>query len=232
MFLIRKAFHATILAVLLVLLCTSIGSATSISLTGTFTQDDQWQLIYFQVSAPGPVTIQTWSFGGTGSGTNFEGESIPAGGFYPVLTVFDPSLNLVGGTPAYGGCPPSAGCQVDSDTGVAMDAFVELDGLSNGTYLLVLTEFHNLPNGSDWASGFSQYQAGNFTQEAYGYPGGPSAPFLYVDGSKRTGNWAVDLSGVDAAGEVPEPGSLALLAAGLLLLLAPRLFRLRRHPKT
>jgi len=39
-----------------------------------------------------------------------------------------------------------------------------------------------------------------------------------VDGSSRTCNWAVDLVLPDARVNVPEPGSLALLALGLVTL--------------
>lgn len=54
-------------------------------------------------------------------------------------------------------------------------------------------------------------------------PGDPNATFIDINGSQRTGHWALDLSLDGSVSQVPEPASVALLAAGLAL------FALRRR---
>jgi hypothetical protein len=199
---------------LLLLVSASLASAGAFSYTGTFTQDDDVSYMSFLMTAYGSVTIQSWGFGG---GTNAAGVVIPSGGFASVLTLISPDDSVYSDSGS-GGC---GGCNVDPVFGGTSDAYINLL-LDPGLYRVAITELDNGPAGAAWSDGLTRAGQGNFT-EAFGYVGGPSAPFVLMDdGSKRTGAWAVDISGDYAEAAVPEPASLALAALGLALLLAPR----------
>jgi hypothetical protein len=231
----RRAFRPTLL-VMLGLLCVGVASATSISFTGTFVQDDDMQILYFNLQSATTVTIETWSFGGSSlapGGTNAAGNVISAGGFWPVLSVFNDTTGSLEASDAGGNlsCPS---CALDLTTGVAMDAYINVF-LQAGTYMLVLTENDNTAIGPNLADGFLRSGLGNFTSD---YSGGTDpGPFLWPfqdnNGNyiHQTEHWAVDITGADYAGTTPEPASLALVATGLVLFFAPRLFGSRRIPK-
>lgn len=208
----------------IVALCVSSGvaAASSFSFTGAFSQDDQLQIFLF--TAPTVDTlVRTWSYAG---GTNAAGTVIPAGGFDPVLSVFDATGGLTSSSPLVAfnddgpTCPTNSPECVSTDpaTGLAADSLLALNGLDPGhTYAVVLSESFNYPNGSDFGSGFSQAGTGNFT--AVFFPCGGTA-FCDAGLNQRDGNWAVDITGVGTAvnTSVPEPGSILLLTAGLACL--------------
>ncbi len=201
---------------LLVAACLSVGqaSATSFSFQGTFAQDDQLQL--FQFTAPSAsVILRTWGYAG---GTNALGAIIPAGGFDPVLSLFDATGGLLPTSPLVATNNDGAGVATDLATGLAADSLLSLTTLNAGhTYVLVLSQFDNLPNGPNYGNGFSNAGLGNFTPGEFGC-GGTS--FCDASASQRTGDWAVDITGVREAtditgGGVPEPGTVLLFATGL-----------------
>lgn len=114
------------------------------------------------------VTVRTLSYAG---GTNSAGELIPAGGFDPILTVFDAQGSLV----AY---DDDGASEIDPSTGSSYDALLSLD-LTEGSYQVVLTEFAN----------FYDEQTGTFSgNEGDQIAGGDRTPF-----------WAVDILGVESA---------------------------------
>jgi hypothetical protein len=81
---------------------------------------------------------------------------------------------------------------------------------------LVLSENDNLANWLTYGDGYSQTGLDNFTSGENGC--GDGAPFCespFVP--QRTGQWAVDITGVGDAidATVPEPGSILLLATGI-----------------
>jgi len=221
----RQTIFRSISLALLVLLCAGTGSAVPLSYVGAFNQDDAVQYLFFNVAAPGTVTIQTWSFGG---GTNSAGQVIPDGGFAPVLTLILPDGTVATSDFGLFGC---GNCNPDPSLGYG-DAYINVPLPEAGQYIVALTEYDNLP-GSTLSDGFSRSGQGNFTAEfANPYdPNPPQAPFLdyWGDGAKRTGSWAVDISGDEVM--TPEPASVALVAVGLVLLFAPRRFSLRRLPR-
>ena len=233
----RRAFRPTLL-VMLALLCAGLASATSISFTGTFVQDNDMQILYFNLQTATTVTIETWSFGGSSlnpspAGENANGDVIPAGGFWPVLSVFNDITGSLEASDA-GGNAGCLYCAVDPTTLTAMDAYINVFLLA-GTYMLVLTENDNTAIGPNLADGFLRSGLGNFTSD---YSGGTDpGPFLWPfqdsNGNyiHQTEHWAVDITGADYAGTTPEPASLALVATGLVLFFAPRLFGSRRIPK-
>jgi hypothetical protein len=151
------------------------------------------------------ITLETWSFAG---GVNAAGQTIPAGGFAPVLSLFDSSGNLLSfdnGGVVPGACGPRG---IDPVTGFCLDAYI--NGLfSAGDYTAVLTEWDNTPNGPTLGDGFVEQGNGNFT----------GGPFLLNAGTsfQRTGNWALDIPG-DPPTAAPEPASVLLTTVPLALL--------------
>jgi hypothetical protein len=188
-------------------------SADNFSFTGSFTSDDNVQLFTFSVGSTSLVTLLTTSYAG---GVNAAGQTIPQGGFDPILALFSSSGALVGQNDDGDNNVPA-----DSVTGEHFDTFLQTT-LAPGTYTVSVMEFDNFANGPNLSNGFARAGLGNFTAS------GNCAMFQDVDGSCRTGNWAFDILGVGAATEgggggeggggnaVPEPSSFALLFVGLV----------------
>jgi hypothetical protein len=196
-----------------------VPSRGSLSYTGNFAQDDNQSVFDFTLASATPVTLRTWSFAG---GTNANGMAISPGGFAPVLSLFDAggeqdllALDHDGGP---GSCGPRA---VDIVSGFCWDAYLNLS-LVAGSYILVLTEDDNTPNGPTLADGFLRDGQGNFTAGLFG--GAPGSAFILADGSQRTNMWAVDLIGVDSQASAPEPGTTAMLVLGIAMLVSRRRF--------
>jgi hypothetical protein len=186
--------------------------AETVSFTGSFHTDDELTLFYLTTLNPSTISANTWSYGG---GVNTAGDMIATGGFDPVLSIFDAGgMQLLDGFNSDGVCPP-----LHSDLGNCFDSALSLP-LPAGSYILALSQYDNLPNGPTLADGFSESGNGNFTGTLTGNPGG--GPFLDQFGNQRTGQWAVDISGVDTAAAVPEPSTMILVATGLGLILLGR----------
>jgi hypothetical protein len=206
------------LVVLAFCLFTGVAAAGSFSFTGTFSQDDQLQVFLFTAPSAS-VTLRTWGYAGTGLGTNAAGATILAGGFDPVLTVYDAGTVGLGPlSPYVDSNNDGAGVAIDLATGNAYDSLLTLAGLDpTHTYALVLSENDNLSPGypSTYGDGFSQTGQGNFTPVENGC--GDGNPFCESLGVNRNGQWAVDILGVRDATEagVPEPGSMLLLVTGV-----------------
>jgi hypothetical protein len=180
--------------------------ASVLSYSGHFDGDDDIASINFNLAQGGLVGARTWSYAG---GLNGAGDTIAAGGFDPVLVLFDGSgaliqLNNDGSVGAVATDPLS---------GNAWDALLLLT-LSAGDYTLVLTQSDNLPLGNLLSDGFLHSGDPNFTGTAVGIPGGQ---FYDLAGNARTDFWALDLT---LPNTVPEPGVLALALWGLALVAA------------
>jgi len=187
-------------------------TAASLSYTGNFTEDDNQATFSFSVPSQEIVTMRTWSYGG---GTNNAGVSIAAGGFDPVLTLFDNSGNWQGANNDGTGL-----VEADPVTGNAFDSLLSVN-VAAGLYELVLTESDNTAIDEFISDGFTQDGQGNFT----------CPEFLSMDGAFcdatpafRDGQYAVDISYADSASETPEPGTglLALFAAGGAVIVSGR----------
>lgn len=206
-------YSRSLSSVLALSLWAGAASAASFSFTGTFTQDDQLEI--FQFTAPSSsVTLLTWGYAG---GTNANGQVIPAGGFDPVLSLFDASGGLISSSPLVATNNDGASVAIDPSTGNGFDSFLNLTTLAGSTYILVLSQSDNLANGPDYGGGFSQQGAGNFTSGEFGCGG---VSFCDATPAQRNGNWAVDILGVGeatdlSASTVPEPGSTMLLLTGI-----------------
>lgn len=189
-----------------------------ISFSGVFTQDDDVWSYGFSLGSTTSVTLRTWSFAG---GTNGHGEVIAAGGFAPVLSLFD-STGLLLGLDHNGGSGPCGSRATDPGTGYCWDAFLNLT-LAPGSYLVTLTQDDNLPLGPTLADGFLRSGQGNFTGPNFL---GTDGQCVLADGTQRSCAYAVDIVGPDpGTPSVPEPSSLVLCALGLGLLLRTKEFR-------
>jgi hypothetical protein len=108
---------------------------------------------------------------------------IPAGGFDPILSLFDSTDTLIR-TVDDGPLPVPA----DPVTGARYDTSFS-QALTAGNYRVVISEYSNFARGPNFSDGF---------------PSGQSS-----FGSGRTANWAFDITGVDTATgpstSVPEP---------------------------
>ena len=178
--------------------------AGTASFTGNFVNDNDLQDFIFTVSAPSTVTMLTWSFAG---GTNAAGTLIPAGGFAPVLAVFDSTGTIVGNFDQGGTPPNNCGSrnQDPAGTGPCLDAFLS-DSLGAGIYALVLSQQDNVPVGQTFSDGYQHDGEPNFSSGFNDF------------GLQRNSAWSVDIAGTDSAFELtssPEPSTALALLAGI-----------------
>jgi hypothetical protein len=195
-------------------------SASTISLTGTLdpTNPEDVFLYSFTVPAsgvPGPINLSFQSFG-YGGGTNAAGTLIPSGGFDAYLSVFsgigDTAIFLASNDD--GKCPPghaSPACE---------DPTLILNGVPAGTYTLALTVFDNISFAENYGTGTLGDGFTSFGDDYYDA----------ASNSVRTSNFAIDVT--SNAGFAPEPGSLALFAAGALIAACWRLSIIFRRKVT
>jgi hypothetical protein len=235
--LIKTLFSVSVLIVLF-----SPGSAQaltdSLSFTGGLASATSDFEQSFTIPATEQVTIQTFGFGG---GTNAAGVVIPAGGFDSTVSLFSgsgpsASIVLLGGNPAASsdllslfspGCPPAGMVTIGTGVGASVcgDNQLVVPNLSAGTYTLVLTDAgywpvavnpgpptHSLLSDGFGSLGTPSFQTCNTTSDGT----------TCVTG---TSNFAVDIV---ANGVVPEPGTFALVAAGLAMVAARRQRALHR----
>jgi hypothetical protein len=182
--------------------------ADEISYQGNFSSDDDVQTFNFNVSTGGLVTLQTFGYAG---GVNGAGTTIAAGGFDPVLTLFDGSGNFL----VMNDDGPCGTVGTDPTTLNCFDASLSLD-LGAGAYTAALTEYDNLPNGPTLADSFSQVGNGDFScPEFLGRPGA----FCDASPSQRDSAWALDIT-TPGTSPVPEPASDVLVLSGISLLFA------------
>lgn len=206
--------HARVLCTLSALLGIAAAHAGTLSYRGQFTADDDLFVTQFVLPVVDSVTATTLGYGG---GIGGSGPSAAAGGFAPVLTLFMDGFGLIG--VARGSsqvCGAGAG-NADPVSGFCWDASLSAM-LPAGSYTLVLSQDGNEPLGQILADGYSQTGQHDYTGLAY--LGQAGTMFTQVDGTPRTGLWAMDVR----ATSLPEPSTwpMALLGfAGLALLRLP-----------
>ncbi len=190
--------------------------ADQLSFQGNFPADDYVKTFDFSLAAPGVVTLQTFSYAG---GTNGAGSTITAGGFDPVLTLFDGMGNFV----ISNNDGPCGTVGKDATTLNCFDAYLSLS-LEAGAYTVALTENDNLAVGPTLADSFTQVGNGNFTcPEFMGSPGA----FCDASPSQRNSAWALDVVTPDTSPDtspVPEPASGVLLLSGIGLFFVLRTY--------
>jgi len=181
--------------------------ATPVSYTGTFTADDEVQLFQFQVETTGLVTLRTYGYAG---GVDASGTTIAAGGFDPVLTLYD-STGMFLETNDDGPCGVVG---QDETTGNCFDAYMNLT-LAAGSYTVALTEADNLPLG-DLPDSFSQVGNGDFSCPEFL---GEQGAFCDASPSQRDGSYEVDIdTPVPSTSPAPEPPAWVLLLTGCAVL--------------
>lgn len=172
---------------------------TNYSFTGNLANDDQVQFFNFSVAAPSTVTLRTWSYAG---GVNAAGQAIAAGGFDPILALFN-SLGVRINQNDDG----DANVAADPVTGAHYDTYLS-SVLDAGSYTVSVSQYANF--------------AGANLSDAF--PGSGTSGFVDATGHARTSAWAFDILGVESAQQnaVPEPSVLALLGLGLFGFAAAR----------
>ncbi len=181
--------------------------ASVVSYGGTLAGDDQVQQYSYTATGPGVVLFSTDSYGG---GT-YNSVTTPAGGFVPVISVFNAANGLLLGSDGGDGVC-SGGMLADPTTNMCDDASLSLT-LGSGSYVVAVSEFFNVPVGPNLSDGFLEEGQGNFT----GATCGTSGAFYETDVApcvQRDGNFALNISAA------PEPTTLGLgilaIAAGLI----------------
>ena len=197
----------------------SAALAVDFSFRGTFAQDDDVHLFNFSVATESTVTLRTYSYAG---GTQADGTVIDAGGFDPILSLFNADGDLI----FLSDDDESGTAAVDSTTGQTYDSFLEIDLLA-GEYTLALTQYGNFSNTTNLGDGFSQTGNSNYTSNFSRCT--TESTFCDFTGDLRTNEWAFDAIGVtpisepdgpdpdkeppvDPPAKVPEPTTTAALA--------------------
>jgi len=182
-----------------ILACTNPSKADNFSFTGSFAVDNDVQLFNFSVTSPSNVTLRTWSYAG---GTNAAGQSIAAGGFDPILALFDSSGAFIPGAQnddGVGVAVDPATITLTDPTGNAFDTLLSIS-LAAGSYTVAVMQFDNFFR-FPGPPGFLEDGQGNFTAK-YGCSAGQFCDF---DGNNRDGHWAFDILNVNTASPVPGP---------------------------
>lgn len=111
--------------------------ASDFSFTGNLKDGNEVQPFFFTVTEPTTITLETFSRAG---GTNAAGTTIPAGGFDPIISLFDA---ISGRLITY-----------NDDSANDWDSFIQRD-LNAGNYFAMLSEYANFPAGQLLSDGFS-----------------------------------------------------------------------------
>lgn len=175
------------------------------SFTGNFSGDADVQQFNFTIGATSDVTLRSYSYAG---GTMADGTVISAGGFDPILALWDASGDLV---QEFDDGPEPV--PDDPVTFNQFDTNLLLTGLAPGSYTATIAQYSNFAAGTNLSDGFTE--SGDFFTAGFGCSNGQ---FCDVSADNRTSFWAFDVLGVDSA-VAPPPTPTIPLPAGLPLLL-------------
>ncbi len=220
---------------------TASASAANFSFIGNLNHDDAVQEFNFEVEgAAREVTLRTWSFAG---GTNTEGQVIQAGGFDPVVSLFNSSTGALisfnddGYSFSPGGYSFNDGGYSFNPGGYNPGGFhFQVPATEDEFQIFPIFPITPIFPSSSFAYDSllaTNLSAGNYTvtvTQFKSFPVGSSLTngFSGSDSenfASRTSHWALDVSNVENAtvgatyiSQVPEPDSFAMLLAGLGLL--------------
>jgi hypothetical protein len=183
--------------------------------SGTFDATDSF-LLTLTLGTVSDVTLQTYGFGG---GVNAAGMTISAGGTDPFVGLFSGTGNgalFLNGTSLIlanynPGCPPANTVTDFGDTDCG-DVALTFDDLAAGTYTVLLSDGQYIPCAAvstgcaTLGDGAFDFTGGVFCNAVDNTTGTPCP--------STSGAWALDVT--EKSAPAPEPGSLALLGAGLL----------------
>ncbi len=151
--------------------------AADFSFTGNLPNDNSVLLFSFTIAAPGNVTVRTYSYAG---GTNADSATIPAGGFDPILSVFDSSGALVDDNDD----DDTGTVAADPVSGEEWDTYLEMTALPAGQYTVAVSQYANFAIGPNLSNGFE---------------GSDTSGFVDDEGFTRTSAWAFDVLNADSA---------------------------------
>jgi hypothetical protein len=159
-------------------------------LSGAFAEDDDAQLFSFETDGETPVTLRTWSYA--------------AGGFDPLLTLFDAWGQIVAQVQPKGYLNDDAddggACSkapADPANGLCLDALYE-GKLPKGKFWLALTQSYNVSNSSRITDGYTRDGQGNFSASQAGCPN-PAGGFYDYACHQRSGAWSLEIAGAQKA---------------------------------
>ena len=220
---LQRTRAARLGALLLALFYSTTGLARPLdfSFTGVFDRDDNVRMFNFVTDGLAPVTMRTFGYAG---GVQADANNVVAGGFDPVVWLFDAAGTNLDFDDDGTAVPGSCAVGIDPVTGAESDSCL-VSALAAGSYIVALTQFDNVPIGN-LGAGFSEYGNPAYT----GAFGCGNEQFCDVGTENRTGNWALDIQGVLSANSIPEPGALALFGLAIAGLGASR--KSRRLNKT
>ena len=156
-------------------------AAADYSYTGTLSDPNQVLQFNFTVGTASDVTLQSYSYSG---GTMADGTVIGAGGFDPILALFDGSGNLIG---------------QDDDSGPGYDVWLSRL-LQPGNYTVSVMAYSNFAVGPNLSNGFQN--TGSFGGRTQSW----AFDVLGVDTATQVGavpepaTWAMMLMGFGATG--------------------------------
>jgi filamentous hemagglutinin family protein len=166
---------------------TTPGGTQGFSFVGTLTTANDVLQFNFTVTAESDITLRTYSYAG---GTNAQGQVIPAGGFDPILALFNAAGALINQNDDGGSNVPA-----DPTTGAHFDTFLQ-SLLPPGTYTVTVMAYSNFANGPNLSDGFRNTgnlsgRSTNFAFDvlgastATGPGGGPTGPINVVAFGRR-----------------------------------------------
>ncbi len=209
-----------IAATVATLAATAQAAPSNFSFGGTFANDSEVQLFSFTSGGASNVRLISYGYGG---GMQANGNVVAAGGFDPILALFDSSGALIGqNDDAVSGSTGACGAgsvTPDPITGLEWDVCLDLPLLPAGAYQVAVMQYDDFAFGPNLSNGFLRSGQLNFTS-SFGCSNGQ---FCDVSGNPAGNNrqnyWAFDILNVEQAAQVeptvPEPATLGLLGLGL-----------------
>lgn len=206
----KNALRGLTFTAVLAMSSSAYAATQNFSFTGNFSGDADVQLFNFSIGAVSDVTLISYSYAG---GTMADGTVISAGGFDPILALWDGSGDLI---QEYDDGPGSV--PTDPATGMNWDSNLLLTNLAVGNYTASIAQYENFTAGSNLSNGFTESDP--FFTGLYGCSNGQFCDVSNVfDGNNRSNFWAFDVLGVDSA-EAPPPVPVVPLPASLPLILS------------